>query len=110
MVAQWLQQVEQRIARRLRVRRASAHADQAGELFGRQAQLVLLDPEEVADALEVVGSRAALAAEVLVELGAVDAQLAADLGDRAVVAAEQLEVVTEMLGHGAAPVARVTRL
>jgi len=72
---------------------ACAGADQAGELLRRQAQLVVLDAEEIADALEVERGGAALPAEVLVELRAVDLQLAADLGDGAVVAAGELGVM-----------------
>ena len=59
----------------------------------------VFDPEEIADALEVVGRRAALPTQVLVELRAVDRQLAANFGDRAVVAAGQFKVGSEMIAH-----------
>ncbi|MNT50905.1 hypothetical protein D3C72_1878430 [compost metagenome] len=95
---QWAEQFTDRVAGLLGQRRHTG-ANQAGELIGRQAQLVVLDPEEVADALEVVGRRAALPAQVLVELRAVDRQLAANFGDRAVVAAGKLEIGAEIFAH-----------
>ncbi|MDT4853220.1 hypothetical protein FQZ97_874790 [compost metagenome] len=99
MVPQRLEQLQQGIDALGGGLARVARAQQAAELFRRQAQFVVLDAEEVADALEVVGGRPALAAEVLVELGAVDRQLAADLRDRAVMAAKKLEIFPEMLGH-----------
>ena len=81
----------------------AACADQAGELLARHGQFERLDAEEIADALEVVRGGPALARQVAVELGAVDRQLAAHLGDRAVVAAEQFQVAAEGIGHMTAP-------
>jgi len=78
----------------------AAHADQLGELVAGQAQLVAFDPEEITDALEVVSGGAALAIQVFIELSAVDRELATDLGDRAVMAAEQLEIGAEVVLHG----------
>ncbi|MNQ81236.1 hypothetical protein D3C85_962470 [compost metagenome] len=99
MLAQGLQQLQQRVRAVARFLARRASADQPGELLGRQAQFVVLHAEEIADALEVVGGRPALAAQVLVELGAIDRQLAADFRDRAVMAAQKLEIFPEMLGH-----------
>jgi len=82
-----------------RLRGQVAHTDQAGELLRRQAQLVTLDGEKVADAVEVVSRRTALTAQVLDELRAVDRQLTANLRDRAVMAAGQFEVGSEMIAH-----------
>ena len=50
-----------------------------------------------------VYKRQALPCQVAIELRAVDRQLAADLGNRAVMAAEQFEVAAEGIGHMAAP-------
>ena len=86
----------------LRLRIGAARADQAGELLDRHAQFEGLDAEEVADALEVVRGRPALPGQVAVELGAVERQLAADLGNRAVVAAKEFEIGAEGIGHTAA--------
>lgn len=52
--------------------------DQTGELLGGQVQFVILDTEEVANALQVESRRTALPAQVLVELRAVDRELAAN--------------------------------
>src|SRR5690606_29039703 len=68
-----------------------------------QTQLIGFDAEEVADALEIVRRGPALPAEVFVELAAIDRQLAAHLGDGAVVAAEQLEIGAQVVGHGVVP-------
>ena len=76
-----------------------AGTDQAGELLGRQVQLVILDAKEITDAFQVESRRTALPAEVLVELRSVDRELAANFGNRAVVAASQFEVGSEMLTH-----------
>ncbi|MNM48454.1 hypothetical protein D3C81_594380 [compost metagenome] len=81
----------------------TAGTDQAGELLRRQTQLVILDTKEIADALEVVCRRLALPAQVLVELRAVDRQLPANFRDRAVVAAGQFEVGSEMIAHAGLP-------
>jgi len=76
-----------------------ARTDQPGELLRRHFQLVAFDPEEAADALEVERRRPALPAQVLVELGAIDGELAAHLGDGPIVAAQQLEIFSKVGGH-----------
>lgn len=73
--------------------------DQTGELLGGQVQFVILDTEEVADTLQVESRRTALPAQVLVELRAVDRQLAANFGNRAVVTAGKFEVCSEVIAH-----------
>jgi len=100
VLAQRLQQGQQRIGPRQRLGFRMARPDQPGELLGRHFQLVALDPEEVADAFEVERRGTALPAQVLVELRPIDGQLAAHLGNRAVVTAEQLQVFGEVGGHG----------
>ncbi|MCY1534205.1 hypothetical protein D9M68_695670 [compost metagenome] len=100
MFAQGLEQLLHRIVAAGDVFRL-ANANQPGELLGRHDQLVVLDAEKITDALEVVRGRPALPAEVLVELCAVDRQLAADLGDRPVMAAQQLEIFAKVVRHGA---------
>lgn len=98
MVMQRAEQFADRVAGLLG-RGRHPRTDQPGELLGRQVQLVILDPEEIANALEVESRRTALPAQVLVELSAVDRELPANFGDRAVVAAGQFEVGGEMLTH-----------
>ena len=100
VLAQRLQQGQQRIGPRQRLGFRMARPDQPGELLGRHFQLIALDAEEVADALEVERRGTALPAQVLVELRPIDCQLAAHLGNRAVVTAEQLQVFGEVGGHG----------
>ena len=87
MGAQGCQQLQQRIAGGL-CRVFAPGTDQVGELLVRQAQFVVLDTKEIADALEVVPARQALAGQVAVELCAIDRQAPTDLGNRAVVAAQ----------------------
>ncbi|MOA02721.1 hypothetical protein D3C78_1221870 [compost metagenome] len=99
MLAQGLQQLQQWVRAVVGLLARCAGAQQTAELLGRQAQFVVLHTEEIADALEVVGGRPALAAQVFIELGAIDRQLAADFRDRAVMAAQKLEIFPEMLGH-----------
>ena len=103
LLAQRLEQLQQGIAALAADLVRPARTEQAHELLGRQQQLVVLDAEEVADTLEVVGRGAALPGQVLVELGAIDGELAANLGDRAVVAAEQPEVGAEGIRHDSGP-------
>lgn len=98
MGVQRAEQITDRVARLLG-RGRHAGTDQAAELLGWQMQFVIFYPEEIADALEVVGRRAALPTQVLVELRAVDRQLAANFGDRAVVAAGQFKIGSEMIAH-----------
>ncbi|MCY1439934.1 hypothetical protein D9M71_561880 [compost metagenome] len=100
VLKQWAEQFTDRVAGLLG-QRGYACTDQPGELLGRQIQFVILDPEEITDAFEVESRRAALPAQVLVELCAVDRQLPANFGDRAVVAAGQFQVGSEMIAHGA---------
>lgn len=60
---------------------ADARANQVGKLLGRQAQLIHLHAKKIANALEVEGRWSALPAEVFIELGAIDGEFAANLGD-----------------------------
>ena len=92
MLAQGLKKLQQRVAANPRFLTAAACTDQVGELLGGQAQFVGFDPEKIADSLEVVGRRPALSVEVFIELGPVDRELAAYLGNRAVMTAQQLEI------------------
>src|SRR5690606_12108834 len=96
--AQRLQKFDQGVVGRPLVGIA-AYTDQLRELLAGKPQLVSLDPEEVADALEVVRGGPALAAEVFVELPAVDGQLSAYLRNGAVMAAQQLEIGAEVVRH-----------
>src|SRR5690606_23062016 len=93
--AQRLKQFYQGIVGGTLFRITAAHADQLRELLAGQPQLISLDPEEIADALEIVSRGPALSAQVFVELPAIDRKLAAHLCNGAVVAAQQLEVGTQ---------------
>ncbi len=63
----------------------------------RNEEMGCLDLEELADLPHVVIGRHVGAGEVFVELLAVDFELSADLGDGAVKAAEEAEVLLEIL-------------
>ncbi len=76
--------------------------DQPSELLRRQPQFVVLDAKKVADALEVIRRWLALPTQVLVELRPVDHQQAANLGNRAVMAASKFKVDTKKLTHDSA--------
>src|SRR5690606_30481311 len=96
--AQRLQKLDQGVIGRPLVGIAT-YTDQLRELLAGKPQLVSLDPEEVADALEVMRSGPTLAAEVFVELPAVDDQLSAYLRKGAVMAAQQLGIGAEVVRH-----------
>ncbi|MCY1371250.1 hypothetical protein D9M69_583850 [compost metagenome] len=81
-------------------RAAWPHLHQALELRAGQQDLVRFHAEEFAQAAQGVAAGAETPAEVAVELGAVDLQAPAHVGDRRVVAAQQPQVAGEVFVHG----------